>query len=136
MKFRHIPIKTKDFVGITHGRGAHVAINAPGVGKKHVVLHKYSPVFPSYTTSRHHSDVTLIPLQKVDFAVLGDTAATNFAAGMEFSLRMHSKLAQLEVVECILVVGDEAGSITDHKTGNTISSVLVGLAFEVKDIDH
>ncbi len=142
MKFRHMAIKTADFVGKDANPNPIIAIDSPAIGRKSLVFQKFSPDGnPIWSVSRHHSDVTLIPLTQIKFSTNQSDSAGHlgFSSGMQFAFQIASSLDLSEREgECIMVLGDRVGEhesrIGDNDDQSSFTcAFLVGFAFEVKE---
>ncbi len=150
MKFKHVTIKTKNFVSEGADPRPVIAIDSPSIGRKHIILQEFTPDgVTKWASSRHHSDATRIPLMQLNFSTdqSDSDGHLGFASGMEFAFRIASVWSQLTPwkeaafkmsdIECIMVLGDQAGRhvVVGERDGSSIltCAFLVGLAFEVKD---
>jgi hypothetical protein len=96
MKFKHLTIKTDDFVGQGANPTPTVAISPPAIGRKHIVLKEYGEENRVWAQTRHHSHVTLVPLQQIQFATNRSDSEghLSFVAGLEFAFKLAASAAK------------------------------------------
>lgn len=144
MKFKHLTIKTDDFVGQGANPTPTVAISPPAIGRKHIVLKEYGEESRVWSQTRHHSHVTLVPLQQIQFATNRSDSEghLSFVAGLEFAFQLAASAAKsnlnLSEGKCILLLGDRVGKKRvppreDETQQSLTCSYLVGFVFEIND---